>query len=917
MRKDVKRSLILWPAAAAVVVACLSSYSIMQDVSQRIGPDTESLAVATQPSFHFSSTKLELPARRDQGSRGLALPERVAEVWSIKVVNSAAVGFQSLPMTESVPATTRALPKPTLHRSPSVLENSMRFDGIVQLNPPAALLPESMLPQSNRALAKPEFQRRTATAPVSPAIAAPVAADEAADKLASALRQAANQPAAAVDRRVTDARKPAIMPSWPPTVALDTQLRDLAALADGRTAVRRDQFVSAAHNDEDVSAAQAQIESWTNEVARTLHQLQDLPRLGDDQAIGLIERLEDLANRGIASAETVSDRAIQVRWLQASWGLSRRVAIWKPVARTSGAQDQSEPRTKFAIAMKPAEFVAVDEAIADVRRILPESGDPTGWERFLLLDQITTAANDESQPQRFAVAHRFCSRVDRSGLHPAHRQWLQRDEIRTLQRAIEPWARGVVDYADLLSQIEMQESVTNEDVESDIARAMQTLRFAAHPDAAAVAESIDTYYRNANIRIAVSDQMISRMIPQLPSQSVPVRTEMMGSQIRGTSDIQSDLKVSLLPDSSRWSIQVQTIGKVHTNATGFNGPVAVRTVGDATFTATTPILISPAGVTIGESVASADGHTQLRSINTSYDGWPIVGSLVRSAAARRFDQMSSLSSQISNRKIATEIETNVDREFHQRLGEATARLSNSILGPLSQLQLDPTVTDMQTSEQRLVARYRLAGNHQLAAYTPRPRAMSDSLLSVQVHQSAINNTLEQLVPTTDTIPLREAIGEAISLFGQSDLQIPDDIPSDVAIQFSSIRPIVAEFKDDRVWLTMRIVRLQNGERLNLTKFIVQAVYRPEIDGLQAKLVRDGHLRISGPGMSMRERLPIRAIFNKVLSTSRSLPLTIDALSENPALEGLAINQLELRDGWIAMAIRPVSADRIATSPAAQ
>ena len=117
--------------------------------------------------------------------------------------------------------------------------------------------------------------------------------------------------------------------------------------------------------------------------------------------------------------------------------------------------------------------------------------------------------------------------------------------------------------------------------------------------------------------------------------------------------------------------------------------------------------------------------------------------------------------------------------------------------------------------------------------------------------------------------------------------------------------------ESRLWVTLRVVRLNRGDRVDLTKFIVRAAYRPQMEGMQALLVRDGHLRISGPGMSMRERLPIRAIFNKVLSPNRPLRLTLPQLIEHPAAVGLAVSQLELRSGWIGMAISESDAPRIA------
>jgi hypothetical protein len=219
--------------------------------------------------------------------------------------------------------------------------------------------------------------------------------------------------------------------------------------------------------------------------------------------------------------------------------------------------------------------------------------------------------------------------------------------------------------------------------------------------------------------------------------------------------------------------------------------------------------------------------------------------------------------------------------------------------------------DMQTTEDRLAARYRLAGDWQLAANTPRPRAPRTSLMSLQVHQSAINNTLEQLVPQGEAITIRDLIQQGGEAFGQPELSIPDDIPADVSIQFSKSRPVSIEIEDGVVWVTMRIVRLRKGEKLNLTKFVVRAAYKAQGDGLNASLVREGHLRISGPGMSMRERLPVRAIFTKVLSPNHPIALTLPQLIEHPAAEGLMVSQLELREGWIGLAISKNDAPQVA------
>lgn len=142
------------------------------------------------------------------------------------------------------------------------------------------------------------------------------------------------------------------------------------------------------------------------------------------------------------------------------------------------------------------------------------------------------------------------------------------------------------------------------------------------------------------------------------------------------------------------------------------------------------------------------------------------------------------------------------------------------------------------------------------------------------------------------------------MFGATPSLVPEDIPSDVRVRFSSTRPITVEMEDGLLWLTLRIVRLENDNGLELTNFVVRASYRAQIDGLHAVLVRDGVLHISGPRMGIRERLPIRAVFNKVLNNDHVFPIVSESLADHPAADGLRVSQLDLIDGWLGLSISP-------------
>ncbi|WP_442505120.1 hypothetical protein SH528x_003895 [Novipirellula sp. SH528] len=694
---------------------------------------------------------------------------------------------------------------------------------------------------------------------------------------------------------------------WPVTSRLDQQLNLLAEFANSDSEADFKSYdVGTTRRQEEMTA----VDHWTQRVQAVLGELRTQPRLGVSRAGQLIDELDVLRKHGRATAEAMATREIQIRFLYACFAIERRVAVWKPIWHLTQTGDTQTLSSRHGIDSE----VDARAYVAKVRQILAETGDAEGWSQFLLLDAIENAATGISKDDRAMLAKRFLARLRWHGLHPEHRDWLGNDAIEQLAVVVRPWTRGAVDYASLLNQIEHQESNEIDTVSVEIAEAVQTLRHADNPVAVEVATAIDTYYRNANVRMAISQQMLQRMLPTIAPQSIPVRTRMLGSRVRGMSHVQSALSIKLLPSPNHWQIDLQTTGNVQTQSVGFSGPVALRTRGGTDFQATTPIEITPDGVQLGESWVDVRGENRLQGIETEYDNWPLIGALVRSIAASRYDSLEPISNRLAQEKVRDQVGGEIDQRIDKEVKDSARSLSKMVLGPLGALKLDPQVADMQTTNDRLLARYRLAGDWQLGAYTPRPRALRDSLMSVQVHQSAMNNTLEQLVPRDQPRFIADMVGEGMMLFGQNLAVVPDDIPNDVMIQFAKTRPITVEIEDGKLWLTLRIVRLTRGETFDLRRFVVRAAYVPQVEGLRATLVREGHLSISGPSLSMRERLPIRAIFNKVLSPNHGFPLTTELLVSHPAAEKLQISQLELREGWIAMSISEGNPARVATHP---
>ena len=686
--------------------------------------------------------------------------------------------------------------------------------------------------------------------------------------------------------------------SWPTTTRLDQQLSKLIeseSLPSG---------INPAFNPQ-MSFTPG---TWAQHVQSNLEALRELPRLGDYRSSEIIERLRVLCLAGFRQAEQAANRQQQVDWLTAAHAVNRRVAIWSLVYEI--VHEASE------YASDDQHQITTDREIQSYVRLLEnelsETGDSSAWAEYLMLSQIDEATTTH-KTDRSLLAQRFLSRVDWHGLSPEHRNWLNRESVAQLRDALKPWARAPIDYVALLNQIESQEADSIDLSAIDIAGAAQTLRFMGSPVAGKLAQQIDVHYRNANIRTAISEALLQRMLPEVEPQRLPVRTTMLGSRVRGVSEVTSDLELDLHAAPNFWSMTLETAGDIETQSLSRRDNTSISTRRKSDYQANTPIQITTNGISLGESNIDVSGNTRLRGIRTGYERWPLIGSLVQSIALAKFRDSYGAISRISNRRVKSQIDTELDKQLNQKVDKLSAMMNDMVMGPFSQLQLSPQVVDMQSSDDRLVARYRLAGDWQIGAFTPRPRAPRDNLISLQINQSAINNTLERVVPAGEPTTIHETFDRTMKLFGQENVSLPEDIPTDVSIQFAKTRPITIEIKDGAVWMTLRVIELSREKGGKLKRFIVRAEYRPQVTGLSAKLVRDGHLRISGPGMSMRQRLPIRAIFNKVLSPNQPIPLTTTGLVENPALAKAEISQMELRDGWIAIAISD-RGSRIANQP---
>ncbi|GAB6187526.1 hypothetical protein [Thermopirellula anaerolimosa] len=673
---------------------------------------------------------------------------------------------------------------------------------------------------------------------------------------------------------------------WTPPQALFDQLQAFAHHASvGKWAVRvRDDLESLGWAFEDDDLAEAEVI-----LARI--------RKGLDEAASLQGNLAE-------GAEAAAFR--QVRY-----ALIRRTNLWTLTAAMGGL---SRPMA----GLSEADWDRLAERTAAVEDYLQASeGRP--WREFLRTEAIR-----EVFTKRSVLAEEHCREIAAATLRdvttqdlaPDQRRFLDQPTLAAYLKELAFWREAAVTAGDLLRAVERYEQTGNP---AD-AEAVMALYYRLEPSsdeaARAMARCLQVLYRNANVRVVVTAELLNRMMPERSPESRPVSDTILGRPVYGTSLADTTAYFRFLPDPRRARLALIVQGRVTSETWSQAGPATFFNDGYAVYDARKEIEVSPRGILAQPAEIDVRNRVELRQVSTSLDPIPVLGFLAQEVARDQLaDRRLAMNAEVKW-KLASQALAEIERESEGRFAEINRKLETDVLARLSEFSLGPTWIGAQTTEDRMVLRWRLGDAWQPGGHTLRPWASSDSLASCQVHESAVNNFLAQfrLEGRTFALPDLEA-----KLRERLRLPQPDDEESagaraDATITFAAHNAARVEFREGRLTVVLSVAALASQPN-HWENFEVRAHYRPEVADDQVQFVRDGVVQLIGP-MDMRSQIALRGVFSKTFSKSRPWRISAGFLKEHPSLADLTISQLELENGWLGVAIGPRRSNSVASAGSA-
>jgi hypothetical protein len=637
---------------------------------------------------------------------------------------------------------------------------------------------------------------------------------------------------------------------------------------------------------------------WAAETSHLVRALGVAMSQGSPDSAALVERLEKSAAQANTMAASIHDPQTAHRLRQAGHALARRLGVWGEITAI-GNQASAET----AVTRADASHLAL--CLAEVESLIGNSSEGRAWRKYLLVDALQEWS--KRQPSKGngitqELAREALVRMTKAPLSADQRFFVSSGPVAALRTELRRLTAEPVSSMSLLNHLEQYEQSRQSVDARLLARDCQDLIVSADTQCRELGQLIESNYRNANVRMAVSAELLNRLMPKRKPEAAPVHDSVLGVPVHGRSVTSSQVAVRLLPDANHVRLALEVTGQVDSATNATSGPATFYNHGTAYYTARKPMEIDLRGIRLETVDVDVRNDMRLQDVQTDLDGVPLLGPIANRIARGQHELNHDAADREVRAKVAYQARQRIDAETTAQLSDFAHRFNSRVLAPLYNLALEPTMIGAETTEQRFLMRIRLAGDEQVGSHTPRPQAPSDSLASVQVHESAINNALENLNLDGRSFTLPELSKQVSDRLCAQQVWESDPENNDVVITFVAQDAVRVVCQDGQMILTLSLARLAKG-KTHWKDFQVRVFFRPQANGRSAELVRDGVIHLIGP-LSMTSRIALQGIFSKTFPRRTNWNLTPERLLNSAELADSAITQFTIDDGWLAAAFGP-------------
>lgn len=408
-----------------------------------------------------------------------------------------------------------------------------------------------------------------------------------------------------------------------------------------------------------------------------------------------------------------------------------------------------------------------------------------------------------------------------------------------------------------------------------------------------------------NLLLEVHENLLAQAVNRPVDQVMPVDEVVLGTRVRGTGHTNGNVRLDFVPSTDRAAFDLVFDATNIANTRGSQGPVTVNSRGVTNLGARRRFFLDEYTASASPVQASAATDTTITgiAINSRFGK-----RMIQKIASRKIAETKPQAEAIAEGRARDRLRRQFQEQTEPALAQFRDQFQTKVRGPLEAQGLYPEMLHMNTTDTTLAITARKATASQLAAASMPPAADAGNLLSARVHETAINNMLEEKLGGR---VITQA--DVDRMARESKAKMPESLGSDPdqkpwAITFAKHRPVTVAVDDGRVKLMVRGDKFVSGDR-SFPGMDIWATYAVATSSQGMHLVREGDVQIYPPGfkpggsekLSMAEtslRRILQKRFDKLwkqVIDIPDLPLQGELASAGP----LPMKQLVARkDGWV-------------------
>lgn len=408
-----------------------------------------------------------------------------------------------------------------------------------------------------------------------------------------------------------------------------------------------------------------------------------------------------------------------------------------------------------------------------------------------------------------------------------------------------------------------------------------------------------------NILLEVHESLLAQAVNRPVDQVMPVDEVVLGTRVRGTGHTNGNVRLDFVPSPDRAAFDLVFAATNVANTRGSQGPVTVSSRGVTSLGARRRFFLDEYTASASPVQASAETDTTITglAINSKFGK-----RMIRKIASRKIAETKPQAEAIAEGRARDRLRRQFQEQTEPALAQFRDQFQQKLRGPLEAQGLYPEMLHMNTSDTTLAITARKATARQLAAASLPPAADIGNQISARVHESAINNMLEEKLGGR---VITQA--DVDRMARESKATMPESLGSDPdqkpwAVTFAKHRPVTVAVDDGRVKLMVRGDKFVSGDR-SFPGMDIWATYAIATSTEGMHLIREGDVQIYPPGfkpgggekLSMAEtslRRILQKRFDKLWKQVIDIP-DLPLQGELAAAGPLPMKQLVARkDGWV-------------------